>query len=222
MQRAKWTAETHAYDYMIKTIEQIKKANEYTKGKPPIVVSMQDTELYGHWWYEGPYFLYIFIKKMYYDQNEIDFITPGNYLDMYPDLQECQPSLSSWRSGGTNSQWAECDDKDIYIHLEVLSKRMNELAKDYEKEKNNLKIRALNQCARELLLLQTSDWYFNLTCYRAVDYSINRINTHIQRFNKLYEDIKNNKIDEGFLKDIEWKDDIIKDIDFRDYKVIEI
>ena len=222
VQRAKWTAETHAYDYMIKTIEQIKKANEYTKGKPPIVVSMQDTELYGHWWYEGPYFLYIFIKKMYYDQNEIDFITPGNYLDMYPDLQECQPSLSSWRSGGTNSQWAECDDKDIYIHLEVLSKRMNELAKDYEKEKNNLKIRALNQCARELLLLQTSDWYFNLTCYRAVDYSINRINTHIQRFNKLYEDIKNNKIDEGFLKDIEWKDDIIKDIDFRDYKVIEI
>ena len=219
VQKAKWTAETHAYDYMQKTIEQINKANEYTKRKLPIIVSMQDTELYGHWWYEGPYWLYILIKKMYYDQNEIDFITPSKYLDKFPELQICQPSMSSWGSGGTNSQWAECDEKDIYIHLEVLASRMNELAKDFEHENDKLKIRALNQCARELLLLQTSDWYFNLTCYRAVDYSNKRINTHIERFNKLYDEIKNDIIDEEFLKTIEIEDCILKDIDFRDYKI---
>ena len=220
IQRAKWTAETHAYDYMQKTIEQITKASGYTKQKPPIIVSMQDSELYGHWWYEGPYWLYILIKKMYYDQNEIDFITPSMYLDMYPELQVCQPSISSWGSGGTNSQWAECDEKDVYIHLEILSKRMTELANNYQNEKDKLKIRALNQCARELLLLQTSDWYFNLTCYRAVHYSNERINTHIERFNKLYDQIINSTIDESFLKDIEWKDNIIKEINFRDYKSI--
>lgn len=219
VQRAKWTAETHAYDYMTKTIEQIKKANDYTKGKPPIIVSIQDTELYGHWWYEGPYFLYILIKKMYYDQNEIDFITPSKYLDMYPELQVCQPSLSSWGSGGTNSQWAECEDKDIYVHLEALADRMNKMAEKYELEKDKLKIRALNQCARELLLLQTSDWYFNLTCHRAEDYSKYRINLHIERFNKLYEQIKQDTIDKKFLKEIEKEDNIIKEIYFRDYKV---
>lgn len=218
VQRAKWAAETHAYDYMIKTIEQINRAKEYCKGKPPIIVSMQDTELYGHWWYEGPYWLYIFIKKMYYDQNEIDFITPGKYLDKYPELQVCKPSLCSWGSGGSNAQWLECEDKDIYIHLEVLSKRMIELANTFTGTFDEIKIRALNQCARELLLLQTSDWYFNLTCGRAVDYSKKRINTHIERFNKLYEQIKKNTIDEEFLKDIEWKDNIISEIDFRDYR----
>ena len=219
VQRAKWTAETHAYDYMIKTIEQINRANDYTKGKPPIVVSMQDTELYGHWWYEGPYWLYIFIKKMFYDQNEIDFITPGKYLDMYPELQVCKPSLCSWGSGGSNAQWVECEDKDIYIHLEVLAKRMVELANEFARARCKLKIRALNQCARELLLLQTSDWYFNLTCGRVVDYSKRRINTHIERFNTLYEQIKRNTVDEEFLSDIEWKDNIIPEIDFRDYRM---
>ena len=156
---------------------------------------------------------------MYYDQNEIDFITPSKYLDKFPELQICQPSMSSWGSGGTNSQWAECDEKDIYIHLEVLAIRMNELAKDYEFEEDELKIRALNQCARELLLLQTSDWYFNLTCYRAVDYSNKRINTHIERFNKLYDEIKKDTIDEELLKTIENEDCILKDIDFRSYKI---
>lgn len=30
---------------------------------PPIVLCPYDAELYGHWWYEGPYWLYILFKK---------------------------------------------------------------------------------------------------------------------------------------------------------------
>lgn len=41
--------------------------------------------------------------------------------------------------------------------------RMVELANEFANEKNKTKIKALNQCARELLLLQSSDWNFIIT-----------------------------------------------------------
>lgn len=108
--------------------------------------------------------------------------------------------------------------KRIYtIHLDMMSRIMCKLANKYKDEKDKIKIKALNQCARELLLLQTSDWEFNLTCYRVMEYSYERINAHIERFNKLYEQIEQNTIDEQYLKNIEWKDKILPELDYRDY-----
>ena len=205
LQRAKETAETHAYDYMQKTIAQIESVKKNMNGKKPIIVSMQDTELYGHWWYEGPYWLYILIKKLYYDQDKIDFITPSEYIDKYPEMQECNPNISSWGSGGTNIQWAKCEPQDIYVHLEILGKRMCELAQNYFNETDELKIRALNQCARELLLLQSSDWYFNLTVHRVDEYSRKRKKDHIDNLKNLYSRIINNNINQEFLQKLEYK-----------------
>lgn len=104
--------------------------------------------------------------------------------------------------------------------MDDLSRRMNKLADKYQNEMNFVKIRALNQCARELLLLQSSDWYFNLTCHRVEEYSYKRINTHIERFNELDKQIKNNKIDQEFLKYIEYEDNIFPEINFKDYKIV--
>ena len=219
--RAKETVEGHAYDYMQKTINLIENAKQEMNGKPPIIVSMQDTELYGHWWYEGPYWMYILMKKIYYDQYKIDFITPTEYLNKYPEIQVCNPNISSWGSAGTNVQWLTCKPAEIYIHLEFLSKRMCEMAKEYNNEKNKLKIRALNQCARELLLLQSSDWYFNLTCHRVEEYSYARINMHIESFNELYSQLENDNIDEEFIKKLENQDNIFKDMDFKDFIIGE-
>ena len=215
--KAKETAELHAYDYMQSTIKQIENAKKVMQGKPPIIVSMQDTELYGHWWYEGPYWLYIFIKKIYYDQNKIDFITPGEYIDRFPEIQISSPNISSWGMGGTNSQWVKCKPADIYIHLEILSIKMSKIAEKHKYEKDELKIRALNQSLRELLLLQSSDWYFNLTCHRVEEYSYKRIYAHIEKFNKLYWQLENNNIDKKYIEQLENEDKIFSKINFKDY-----
>ena len=50
-----------------------------------------------------------------------------------------------------------------------------------------------------------------------VDYAKRRIKDHIGRFTKLYEQIKNDKIDKDFLKMIEEKDKIFPDIDYMIY-----
>ena len=80
-----------------------------------------------------------------------------------------------------------------------------------------LKKKALNQCVRELLLAQSSDWLFIITNGTMVDYAKKRIKDHIGRFTALYNQIKNDKINEDFLKDISTKDKIFPDIDYMIY-----
>ena len=86
-----------------------------------------------------------------------------------------------------------------------------------EKLLTSLKKKALNQCARELLLAQSSDWLFIITHGTMVDYAKKRIKDHIGRFTKLYYQIKEDNIDEEFLKDIMKKDKIFPDIDYMLY-----
>ena len=50
-----------------------------------------------------------------------------------------------------------------------------------------------------------------------VDYAKKRIKTHIGRFTKLYEQIKEDKIDSVFLKTIQKQDCIFPEIDYMIY-----
>ena len=84
-------------------------------------------------------------------------------------------------------------------------------------EPEKLTKKALNQCARELLLAQSSDWLFIITHGTMVDYAKKRIKEHIGRFTRLYIQIKENKIDEEFLKNINKQDSIFPDINYMIY-----
>ena len=226
---------------------QIENASKYMD-KPPIILCPYDAELYGHWWYEGPYWLYILFKKIYYDECNFELITPSEYIDKYPEIQECEPCRSSWGANGYSEVWLNPSNDYAHKHLHTAGDRMCEVAYDFRncyadlQEMENeilelkaskktitkitstkkykeakLKVRALNQMARELLLAQSSDWLFIITNNTMVDYAHKRIKDHIGRFTKLYYQVKENKIDSTFLKDIEEKDAIFPDIDYRIY-----
>ncbi len=184
---------------------------------PPIILCPYDAELYGHWWYEGPYWLYVLFKKIYFDQKDFKLITPGEYIDKYPSMQIATPCRSSWGANGYSEVWLNPTNDYAHIHLHKAGERMVELAHLFANEKNKLKKQALNQCARELLLAQSSDWLFIITNGTMVDYAKKRIKDHIGRFTKLYYSIKNNDIDEEFLKDISKKDCVFPDIDYMIY-----
>ena len=84
-------------------------------------------------------------------------------------------------------------------------------------EAEDLRLRALNQAARELLLAQSSDWAFIITTGTMVQYAIKRFKDHIHRFTKLYEMLNANEIVETWLIDVEGKDTIFQEIDYRVY-----
>jgi 1,4-alpha-glucan branching enzyme len=50
-----------------------------------------------------------------------------------------------------------------------------------------------------------------------VQYAVKRFKDHIHRFTRLYEMINQNQIDEGWLADVEKKDTIFQEIDYRVY-----
>ena len=183
-------------------------------GKKPIIVSPYDAELYGHWWYEGPQWLEFLFRKIAFDQNEISLITPSEYLDENPRNQVITPSMSSWGWKGYSEMWLQGSNDWIYRHLHVASDKMTELARQYT-DCNGLHKRALNQALRELLLAQSSDWAFIMGTGTHITYAVQRTKDHILRFNRLYEDIKSNSIDEGWLADIEYKDNIFPGIDYK-------
>jgi len=78
-------------------------------------------------------------------------------------------------------------------------------------------LRALKQAARELLLAQSSDWAFIMKTGTMVDYAQKRTKQHIHRFNGLYEDIKWNKINPSWVSELEYKDNIFPDINYRHF-----
>ncbi len=184
---------------------------------PPIILCPYDAELYGHWWYEGPYWLYVLFKKIYYDKCDFKLITPGEYIDKYPQMQVCTPCRSSWGANGYSEVWLNPTNDYVHKHLHVAGDRMVELAHLFPNEKSSIRRKALNQCARELLLAQSSDWLFIITNGTMVDYAKKRIKDHIGRFTKLYEQIKSDTIDKEFLSDIYKKDKIFDDIDYMIY-----
>ena len=216
IQWAKDSCEKQAGHFLDCRKEQINMAASFMD-KPPIILCPYDAELYGHWWYEGPYWLYILFKKIHFDQNEFKLTTPGKYIDMYPEMQVCTPCRSSWGANGYSQVWLNETNDYVHRHLHVAGDKMVELAHTFYNEKNKTKIRALNQCARELLLAQSSDWLFIITNGTMVDYAKKRIKDHIGRFTKLYNQIKENNVDLDFLKLVEKRDCIFPEIDYKIY-----
>ena len=219
LQWAQDSVEKQAGHFLDSRVAQIEHLAPLTTN-PPVILCPYDAELYGHWWYEGPNWLYILFKKIYYDECNFKLITPGNYIDQYPLMQVCTPCRSSWGANGYSEVWLNHTNDYAHKHLHVAGDKMVELAEKFSYETDSLKIRALNQCARELLLAQSSDWLFIITNGTMVDYAKKRIKDHIGRFTKLYDGLLENYIDENyiaFLEDLEEKDCIFPEIDYRIY-----
>ena len=166
--------------------------------RKPIVVSPYDCELFGHWWYEGPEFIYYVLKKTALESKYASLVTPSDYIDYYPGNQEATPSASSWGANGYSEVWLNERNAYIYPHMHKATERMIQLADTFQDADGVLKD-ALNQAARELLLLQSSDWAFIMKMDTTVGYAKKRVKDHTFRFTKLFEDITNGTINENWL-----------------------
>ena len=117
--------------------ERIKQAYELRKtfeGRPPLVVSPYDAELFGHWWFEGPQFIDFFFRKLHYDQSEIEAISPGDFLDSGMPIQRQQPTASSWGEAGYYKVWLNEGNSWMYPYQHDAERRMTEAADRYMSE----------------------------------------------------------------------------------------
>jgi 1,4-alpha-glucan branching enzyme len=224
-------AAKHARHFLGQRQQQIEQLNEF--GFEPIVVAPFDAELFGHWWFEGPLFLEHFIRQA---ATEADFslTTPSEYLAANPTQQIVRPVASTWGENGHLAVWLDPSNAWIYSHLQCAAQKMTAIAKDSSalvgqplRSPNGkpaggapalqMADRLLKQLARELLLAQSSDWAFLIKTDTARDYATKRTRDHLARFNRLHDQFVAHDVDEEFLSDCEWRDNIFPNVNWRYY-----
>lgn len=206
----------HAADFVANRRKQVDWLSRFMD-RPPLIVAPYDAELYGHWWYEGPEFLYHVFKKLHFDQDDLQPIRPSDYLEAHPVNQRQQPAFSTWGHLGYSDVWVNPTNDWIYPHLHAAADRMEEMAKRYPDAWGDYK-RALNQMARELYLAQSSDWAFIMRTGTSVEYAVARTKEHLVAFTRLYEILRDGQpvpLDE--LVALESRDNIFSDVDYRDF-----
>ncbi len=215
--RARAKAAQHAAHFVQSRARQMTSQAEHMD-RPPMVVSPYDAELFGHWWFEGPQFIDFLIRQITFDQDVVELLTPGDYLDRHSVLQHSTPSASSWGWQGYNECWLSGANEWIYPHLHQAARRMVELATRFRTEPaGSLRERLLNQAARSLLLAQSSDWPFIMKCGTAVDYANKRVRDQLARFQFLCEAVAANDVEERTLLALEHMDNLFPFLDFRVY-----
>jgi 1,4-alpha-glucan branching enzyme len=212
---AERSADAHANHFVEQRRNQMARVREFNS--EPIVVTPFDAELFGHWWFEGPRFLDLVIRKAIYDQKDFELTTPSEYLKRHHEQQILEPVASSWGDKGYFEVWLDPSNSWIYPHLHAAARRMVEAARAHQHNTASLAERVLKQLARELLLAQSSDWAFLMKTATAREYATKRTHDHILRFNQLHDQFINRNIDENFLSECEERDNLFPKVNWRYY-----
>lgn len=215
--RAAQQAEVHAGNFVFNREHQVAHLAGVL-GRPPLVVSPYDAELFGHWWYEGPQWLEQVLRRLA-AHPAVGLTTPSDYLSRHPRLQTVTPCLSSWGWKGYNEMWLQEANAWMYRHLHHASRRMSALARAHPAAEG-LRRRALTQALRELLLAQSSDWAFIMASGTAVEYARRRTRQHLTRFARLDQEITRGHIDARRLADDEAQDNCFPWLDYRAHPAI--
>ncbi len=211
---AEKAVEMHAAHFVKQRRRQLRELSAL--GFDPIVVVPFDAELFGHWWFEGLRFLDLVIREAVKNE-DLCWATPSEYLATHPTQQAIQPAASTWGENGYLAVWLDQNNAWIYPHLHVAIQRMSEAARKHAEDSSPLADRVLKQLARELLLAQSSDWAFLIKTGTAKEYATKRTLDHLGRFNRLHDQFAANHVDEKFLRDCEWRDNLFPNLNWRYY-----
>ena len=211
---AKCQAEVHAAHFLDARRRQIQTL--LTHNFEPVVVIPFDAELFGHWWFEGPQFLEQFIR-LTAKESDVRLTTPTEFLATHPTQQTVEPAASTWGEKGHLGVWLDPSNVWLYPHFHGAARRMQEVASAQPAKPPTTIDRVLKQLARELLLAQASDWAFLMKNGTAKEYAGKRSMDHLIRFNRLYDQLVSKKVDEKFLADCEWRDNLFSNVNWRYY-----
>ncbi len=209
-------AEEHAENFIYNRLKQADRLSPLMD-RPPLIVSPYDAELFGHWWFEGPHWIETLIRSLARNPEDLEMVTPSDYLKLYPENQVTRPSFSSWGNKGYAEVWLDGSNDWIYRHTHKAIERMQELTRRFPDERG-LKERALNQAAREVLLSQSSDWPFIIKTGTTVPYAVRRVKEHIRNFTVIYDALCRNTVNTEWLTRLERKHNLFPDLNYRIFK----
>ena len=163
-------AREHAADFVRRAIARL-DGYAAERGRPGLLAVALDTELLGHWWYEGPAWLRALLEQA--AVQGLDLVTLSQGIERVP-LVERELAPSTWGRGKDLSTWDGPLVAEIAFQARAAELRTVAAAAGAEAGSS-----ALARAARELLALQSSDWAFQVTRDLASDYPQRRVRGHV-------------------------------------------
>ncbi len=182
-------------------------------GEQGLIASNYDTELFGHWWFEGVLWLGKVLRHLA-ENPDVEMTTASKYVAQHPPQQVLHIPESSWGAGGNHFTWNNGETEWMWAPIYEAENRMERLAGQYANPNEDQNI-VLKQAARELLLLQSSDWPFLVTTGQAREYAIQRYSQHLERFNKLVDSVEQDAPNVELAHELYELDKVFPDIDYR-------
>jgi len=160
-----------------------------------IVLAAYDTELFGHWWFEGIGWIKEVLRNL--SRSEVvQLSTAQDYISEHPPQDVLSLPESSWGAGGGHFTWQNADTDWVWPIIHAAELRMEKLVSMYP-QASGILLEILNQSARELVLLQSSDWPFLITTGQADAYAKNRFLEHVKRFQQLADIAESGQLTES-------------------------
>ena len=207
-------ANAHA-EHFVATVRETLRAHRAATGRPGVVVAPFDTELFGHWWFEGPRWLDAVLRGL---QGEVAPVTASEHLLRTPPSSVIRLPEGSWGQGGHHWVWLNPDTTWVWEIVYRAEDAFVEVVKAARRHRGDVP-RVLRQLARELLLLESSDWPFLITTVSARDYAESRVKLHAATFDRLLVLARSAMAgsltpgDTAWLAEIEVRDPPFADID---------
>ena len=221
MADAKKQAQIDAKEY-VEYLEELALSYSEQVNETGVICLAFDTELFGHWWFEGPEFLSNFIREM--DLSDILSLKFPSEIQWNDSIHTVQCSAGSWGMNGTDETWKNASTMWLLDNIHDAEQRFEDRVHSIDIN-DQLEKRIMDQALRELLLMQASDWPFLITKNQASDYAKERFMQHQDYFTSLiafFDLIKSGKVltndQETLLARIVQVDDIFQTIDIHRWR----
>lgn len=209
---AAYKVEQHAEHFAHMVGDLLRDYHKQT-GEFGLISSNYDTELFGHWWYEGVAWLGKVLRHLAANQ-DIELTSASEFIERHPPREVLHIPESSWGSNGTHFTWDNHETHWMWQPIQEAEVRMENLVARYPHPTDDQRV-VLNQIARELLLLQSSDWPFLVTTGQAREYAIQRFSQHLERFNRLIASLEADSPDLKLADEYYELDKLFPDIDYQ-------
>lgn len=153
-----------------------------------LIAAPFDTELFGHWWFEGPDFLGDLYAELPHHPG-VRAATATSHLDRHGAHAATPLSPGSWGRNGDFSMWLNDRVQWIWPLVWELEEEFWTLAPRALMQERAHEL--LAQAARSLLLLQSSDWPFIITTGEVADYATRRARAHAAETRELLGVLRN-------------------------------
>ncbi len=151
-------------------------------GPDGVIAVPFDTELFGHWWFEGPDFLGDIYRELPHHAS-VRPVTGSQHLAAHPARTAIRLPEGTWGANGDYSMWLGPQTAWTWERLWPLEQRFWDVAADTLSDPAAAAV--LAQAARSLLLTQSSDWQFIISTGAVADYGVRRFTQHCTETEKL-------------------------------------